>query len=657
MRRVLWGLLVAVLLVAMLPAAGVSPVQAQTTDDELVVLTRDGRIEVRDPNPPPGGSQVPWSSPSTGWEDVATGDFNGDGDDEILALRGGEARVFDPFIQPGRIEVVFGQVISGFVWEQMTTGDLNGDGRAEIIMTRNTSEGNVTERLQVFYSTNSAATSWTLGYNEGFGAPWLQLTTGDTDNDGRPELAAIRNVDNPRDHRIIIWDPPASIPTNPNQVWPTLYNNGSFDFPWLAIEIGEVVIDSSGRKEIVTTRSGVLADLNSYLVFRCCSGSSLIDVAGAKYYPYFTSIGLGDVNASGDEEVFLLRDPESSSVALIGINYGSDPMAQFETLAGERQWKRVRTGDFDADSRAEVAVMSAGEYRIFTEPASGTTYASYPGSFAESGVFAVGDIDGRGQPPSGATLNLSETNVQLTLQSGQGASKAIQVTNSSGSTVINWTATVIEGQTWLSVNPTSGVTPGTLNLVISNTSSLVPGQYTGRVRVDGGSGVANSPQDIVVQLTIAASEWRASPTELSWTLRVNQPTYTQTVMVYGNNIPWSATTAPMSEVEAILAAGVFGEPLAVVDGAAVLGDAAAPQAVEQVPWLVVNPTQGTATVQGTPVSVTVRTDLVPAGFSEAAVVFVAQVPANPAALVVKIRVLALTDQDRIEYLPLVLRNP
>jgi hypothetical protein len=652
----LWGLLVAVLVLAMLPAAGVSPVQAQTSDDELVILTRDGRIEVRDPNPPPGGSAIPWTSPSTGWEDVATGDFNNDGDDEILALRGGEARVFDPFIQPGRIEVVFGQTISGFVWEQMTTGDLNGDGRDEIIMTRNTSEGSVTERLQVFYSTNSAATSWTLGYNEGFGAPWRQLTTGDTDNDGRPELAAIRNVDNPRDRRIIIWDPPASIPTNPNQAWPTLYNNGSFDFPWLAIEIGQVVIDSSGRQELTLTRSGVLADLNSFLVFRCCDGSTLIDVAGSKHYPYFNSIGLGDVNNSGDEEVFLLRDPESSSVALIGINYGSDPMAQFETLAGERQWKRVRTGDFDADTRAEVAVMSAGEYRIFTEPASSTNYTSTTGSFAESGVFAVGDIDGRGGTTTDRTLNLSETNIQLTLQAGQGLTKTIQVTNSTSSAVINWTAAVTEGGSWLSVSPTSGATPGALTLTIRNTSTLIPGVYTGRVRVDGGTGVANSPQDIVVQLTIAASEWYVSPTELSWTVRLNQPTTTRTVMVHGNNIPWSVTTAPMSALQAIEEASAFGVPMAVVDGRAVLGDASAPLMVERVPWLEVSPSQGTATVQGAPVSITIRTDLVPRGYSEAAVVFVAQIPANPAALVVNIKVLASSDQDRLMYVPLAMKN-
>lgn len=654
MQRLLWGLLIAVMLLAMLPAAGGSTVMAQTSDDELVVLTRDGRIEVRDPNPPPGGSTIPWTSPSGGWEDVATGDFNADGDDEIIALRGGEARVFDPVIQPGRSEVVFSQLLSSFVWEQMTTGDLNGDGRDEIIMTRNTSEGSVSERLQVFYSTNNAATSWTLGYNEGFGAPWRQLTTGDTDNDGRPELAAIRNVDNPRDRRIIIWDPPAGIPGNPNQTWPTLFNNGSFDFPWLAIEIGEVVVDSSGRQELTLTRSDVGDNLNSFLVFRCCNGSALIDVAGSKHFPYFTSIGLGDVNASGDKEVFLLRDPQSSSVALIGVNYGSDPMAKFETLAGERQWKRVRTGDFDADGRAEVAVMSEGEYRIFTEPASNTSFVGTGGSFAQSGVFAVGDIDGRGS--TGATLKLSETNVSLTLQSGQSASRQIQVTNSSSSAVINWTATVTEGASWLSVSPTSGTTPGTLTLFMTTTGLLPGQQYTGRVRVDGGSGVANSPQEIVVTLTMAAAQWTVSPNELSWTVRLNQPTYTQNVVLTGNNVPWTATTAPMSEVAAIEEAGIFGDPLAVVDGAAVLGSAEAPQAVEQVPWLIVNPTQGTATVQGTQVSITIRTDLVPRGYSEAAVVFVASAPATPASLVVKIRVFAISDQDRLLYLPLMYRS-
>ena len=70
-------------------------------DDELVLINRDARIVVKDPYTPPGNQQLYWESPQTGFGQVATGDFNGDGTAEIVGLRGGEAYVFDPYRQPG----------------------------------------------------------------------------------------------------------------------------------------------------------------------------------------------------------------------------------------------------------------------------------------------------------------------------------------------------------------------------------------------------------------------------------------------------------------------------------------------------------------------------------------------------------------------------
>ena len=83
----------------------------------------------------------------------------------------------------------------------------------------------------------------------------------------------------------------------------------------MAIAIGDVVEDTLNKDEIITTRSGVGSNLNSYLVFRWVNSSSALqDVVGDKYNPYFRWIALADVTGNGDDEIYLLRPGSSGGV-------------------------------------------------------------------------------------------------------------------------------------------------------------------------------------------------------------------------------------------------------------------------------------------------------------------------------------------------------
>lgn len=649
MRRLIWGLLVAVLVTAALPAAGPSTgsltpaAYAQAAqDEEIVLLASDGRIVIADPTVPAGIRKVEWQSNDTGWQKVATGDFNGDGDDEIIALRGGEARVFDPIVQSGEQTVLFNQTVSGQLWEQVVTGDIDGDGQDEIILTRTTSEGDIVERMQAF-DPNPSATTWTLTFNEGYGLAWQKLATGDVDGDGIDDVAAIRHRTTPTaDKRITIWKPSAN--------WQILHDRGDYDFKWLTIEIGNVDADASGREELLLSREGVLGTLNSFLVFRCCNGSSLITVAGSKHYPYFFSITSGDINASGDEEVFLLRNTGgTSSPALIMLNYGADPVVPFETLAGQGQWLKILAGDTDGDGRAELVVMSPSEYRIFTQPGSNMNFEPHGGSYIASGEFALGNLDGAGIP-LGPVLTLSTNNIELNLEAGQGATQNVSVTNTGEGSVINWTATVTDGAEWLSVSPTSGSTPSTM-VVVVNTSNLVAGSYTGKVKVEGAT-ATNGPQEITVKLTTTAPQFSVSPPVLSWLHHQGRPVATQTVSVRGPGVPWAAGVVPISQAQALQEALQAGGSITIVDGMIVIAGGATPLDVPVVDWVDVMPLQGSATPDGAPVLINLVPNRVPWGYSEVALVFVALRTASPPAVVVRIRVLSYTDRSELHFIPL-----
>ena len=139
-----------------------SAVQADTAaptaaaDDEIVVITSALQLRVDDPTTPPGIQPATWSSASvpgweSGWTAVAGGDFNGDGDDELVAARGSEIKVFDPVVQPGSALVNFSVNLgSGWNVRLLSTGDFDADGKDEFAVIHYISGGGNQARLVWF---------------------------------------------------------------------------------------------------------------------------------------------------------------------------------------------------------------------------------------------------------------------------------------------------------------------------------------------------------------------------------------------------------------------------------------------------------------------------------------------------------------------------
>jgi hypothetical protein len=555
MRTILRTLAILMIVVVLVPMAQAGTVMAQpelaNTGEELVIITSDGRLRSVDRFTPAGYLPVEWESPATAFSDVATGDFDGDGSDEVVGLRGGEAVVYDPVPRPGEPDTarVFAAT-SGQVWRNVATGDLDGDGADELILVESSSATGLA--IQMYAFKFSAVNGWNRTYAAGFGALWQGLTTGDVMGNGLDQVIAIRNPGSSR--QILIF--------NPANNW-SLIHEGNYNFPWVAVAVGNVQNDSANKDEIVTTRQGVGSTLPSMLVFRWVAGNAALqDVANAIYFPEFRRIALADVNGSGVKDVFLLRSGRVSNtdiVALTNFRVGSNPPVAFNELTGQDKWSGLQAGDVDGDGKDEVIAMSANEFLIYTQPDVNTALERFLGSYSSSGRFAVGNLDGPGVP-AGPTLSVSPLTVDRTLQAGQNGSEPITIANS-GTGTLNWTATVVDGSTWLSMSPASGAAPSTSQLLI-NTSSLTAGPYVGRVRIDA-AGANNSPQTITVNLTVTAPPnpmLTVSPLTIDLTLQAGQ----------NASEPISITNT---------GAGTLNWTATVVDGSA---------------WLAMSPSSGTA---------------------------------------------------------------
>ncbi|MFH0982290.1 MAG: PKD domain-containing protein [Planctomycetota bacterium] len=133
--------------------------------------------------------------------DVAAGDFNGDGDDEIVVVRPDgillkpQVRIIDPLAGPaGAYDASSTDWVTGrwLTWTRVTAGDFDGDGDDEIVLVGPDQSNPFRTAVSVIDPGDPGPNGyrWTADPDIG---DWLgDAATGDFDGDGVDELAVVR---------------------------------------------------------------------------------------------------------------------------------------------------------------------------------------------------------------------------------------------------------------------------------------------------------------------------------------------------------------------------------------------------------------------------------------------------------------------------------
>ncbi|MBU0512698.1 MAG: VCBS repeat-containing protein [Chloroflexi bacterium] len=132
--------------------------------------------------------------PNSGWIKVVGGDFDGDGKDEIIAVRDYDDGFYMyRYDGTSRLKSVAKNTDPGpnSKWIDMVSGDFDGDGKDEIIAVRDYDDGFYMYRYDGTSKLKSVAKNTDPGPN----SAWIVLGVGDIDGDGKDEVVGIRDYD------------------------------------------------------------------------------------------------------------------------------------------------------------------------------------------------------------------------------------------------------------------------------------------------------------------------------------------------------------------------------------------------------------------------------------------------------------------------------
>lgn len=491
--------------------------QTVNNDAELVYLDANGFIRVLDPTTAANSANVQWVSPVGGWVDLAVGDFNGDGDSEIAAVKGatgsGLLTVYDPVIVTG--SVVPNQLFNGIPWRILYETPLTGApylvaageldptvAGAEIIYGArlNVEDGNETNdevTLVALHATAPAGSAWApLAQRTTSGSPWLQITVGNLDDVAPDEVVSVdgdgslevQRLTAPTFTRLVNWE-------SKSQEWRTTAIARFFSF---------------GLPGLVTSRAAS-PGAASFRVFVYDTGDNgpFRDAHSEFFLPAPERFFVGDITGNGDEEVFFLRAVPNNVTTIPRLamrNRGADnPPAFEENLDADNGYQGGAAADVDGDGRAEVIVMRNNKIRIYTQPeinknATETT----PAAITNSRTIVAANLDRNGYLRT-PTFSVAPAKVEGELASGEQSNQGnLTLTNTGFGGALPFTLHSDGQPNWVRLSTTAGQTPATFGVALD--ARLLPaGVYSTTIRISSSNTqVNNAPLALPVKLTVRA---------------------------------------------------------------------------------------------------------------------------------------------------------
>jgi hypothetical protein len=319
------------------PPTAYAVVDAPSADPDEEIVYIDGSEEfiyVLDTQQTGDKPLVKWVSPVGRWREFALGDVNNDGDMEIIAVGGdqgaGRLAIYDPVVASGAINP--DQKINGIPWATLFEQNIgfrpvmvaagNFDANVagdEFVVGVEVPEGSRPEtdkvyKIDVYKNANPTTPdgkAWTLHIKDRyFEEVWTRVAVGDVISGATEEVGFVDEESGKLEaYRF-------------DTGFVRFYRVGDSTKKFQDVAIGQW--RSGGGAEIAGVRD-VDVGLSSLFIWRWDDGE-LKDDYGEGFNPSPRRVAFADVNGSGDDEVFLLRNvPTNRGLAhLLSRTRGND---------------------------------------------------------------------------------------------------------------------------------------------------------------------------------------------------------------------------------------------------------------------------------------------------------------------------------------------
>lgn len=541
-----WTLLVAMLL-SLLPAAYLSPAVAQAQDlspaaedktsadasEEIVYLDSNGFVRVLDVQFEPG-KQITFVSPEGGWRDLALGDFNNDGDDEIVVVKGSNANdslfaIYDPVVSTGTA----GQIARVTLQERPeTVGAGNFDTNVsgdEIVVVRKVVSGessnNNGSRTIIYKQTtnNGNGANWTVHTARNSDPMWDKINVANIDNTGVEEIG-LAGEDASDDDRTKV-----EVVRPEGTSWQKLYENGSECRPPKAIAFGQYF--GGGPLELLQSAVQNCSNSSIQPAFRVFqyNGTRYPEDSPAfqeKFEPEPNVVFTGDITGNGDDEAILMRNVASgtANATRLFVRGNGDDQIITEFINGlplddNNSYRTGAAGDIDGDGKDEIVIMRETNIRYYPNANTSASATDFATSTNRRSI-AIGDLDKSGGGGGGTPIFATDiAKVEATVNSGFVTTGQITLKNGNTEDGIPFVATVDGTPLWIAVSPTTGIAPGKSSSGLGLTYTidarlLTPGQsYQSNIRIQntGTPAASNSPMVIPVTVTVQLPPFELIP--------------------------------------------------------------------------------------------------------------------------------------------------
>jgi hypothetical protein len=577
-------------------AQSASSVDASDPSQEIVYIDGEaGNIRVLDLFQS-GGPQVQWISPEADFREFALGDVNGDGDDEIVAVKGDntEAKpsrlvIYDPVVASGEIDP--NQKINGIPWVKLFDKSLpfkpllvaagNFDANvagAEFLVGMEIPSGTVPEeptkifKMEIYKKSGPVldGKTWELHRGNIFSEEqWQTPEVGDVIPGATDELGLVDTESG----KLEIY----RLDTG----FERIYDLGDTKKPAKAVAFGNW--DGGDANEVAAIREATGLDGLFILDWEAGDADFEEDYTepfGPNPRDLAFANGNGDVGGRIDDELYILRNvPEGQNFErIISRNDGGDGAYEWSEDLEDNEWRVIFGVDIEGDGRDELGLAREDKIRIYPTPESSAGDAQNYGVTTNNRSVLAGNLDAVGFI-AGPQFVVDKTAVEATSESGGTAQTSIKLKNGTTAEGLPYSISADGNPGWLTIDPASGSTPtGGGESVIQlkfDAADLLPGTYTSRLRIDSSANVLNKPVYVDVTFNVISAQVVAQPNAALFT-SICTDTITGTVTMSGaigvtltQNILLTGT-AGTNYTASILANPTIEAALAALDGKIVI---------------------------------------------------------------------------------------